>query len=148
MAATLSMTASLACGWGNESQCKPDEWKARHIPADTRSIPLQTRSIPLQSRSSDCSLFAPEQFRNHCYSNSRCKRKTEHGVTLIAPNWSGNTKSYNQRKMVFFYMFPLIIALRRENGFFQNSDIICNFAKSSTFNFFVIQTTTYCLTLR
>ena len=49
---------------------------ASHILADTRSIPQQTRSR-------DCSLFASQLFCNHCYCNSRCKRKTEHGVTLI-----------------------------------------------------------------
>ena len=44
-----------------------------------------THSIPLQTRSSDCSLFASQLFCNHCYYNSRCKRKTEHAVTFIAP---------------------------------------------------------------
>ncbi len=49
------------------------------------AIPADIRSIPLQTRSSDCSLFASQLFCNHCYCNSRCKRKTEYAVTLIAP---------------------------------------------------------------
>ena len=97
-AATSSMIVSSACGWGNESPCKHDEWMASHILADTRSIPGQTRSR-------DCSLFAPQLFCNHCYSNNRCKRKTEHAVTLIAPKWLDNRKAIISGNLCFFICF-------------------------------------------